>query len=113
MKRSLRALLLIGIYVAAFIDAKAQQKPPQCGWNLATQKIYQRNPGLRGAAQAGQQKLQLALRTLQTLDADSLYTIPIVVHVIHTGDPIGSADNPTDANINARIGSLNDSWRKN
>ncbi|MDB5201508.1 MAG: hypothetical protein JWQ27_917 [Ferruginibacter sp.] len=46
-------------------------------------------------------------------DADSIYTIPVVVHVIHTGTAIGAPDNPSDASINAMISSLNDSWRKN
>lgn len=44
---------------------------------------------------------------------DTLYTLPVVVHVINTGTPIGSADNPDDASIIAMIDNLNNAWRKN
>ncbi len=38
---------------------------------------------------------------------DTLYTLPVVVHVINTGTPVGSLDNPDDAAINAMITNLN------
>ena len=44
---------------------------------------------------------------------DTLYTLPVVVHVINTGTPVGSPDNPDDAAINAMIANLNNAWRKN
>ncbi len=37
----------------------------------------------------------------------TLYTIPVVVHVIHTGGAIGSIYNPTDAQITGAISYLN------
>lgn len=37
----------------------------------------------------------------------AVYTIPVVVHVMHTGDVIGSLYNPTDAQINGAIAYLN------
>src|SRR6187401_1901230 len=40
-------------------------------------------------------------------------TIPVVVHVIHTGTPVGSPDNPSDGNIQAMIAELNDAYQKN
>jgi hypothetical protein len=42
-----------------------------------------------------------------------LDTLPVVVHVIHTGTPIGSPDNPSDANINAMITLMNNAFQKN
>jgi pregnancy-associated plasma protein-A/GEVED domain-containing protein len=46
------------------------------------------------------------------ISPDTIYTLPVVVHVIHTGDSIGSPYNPADSLIEAMIASLNDSWRK-
>ncbi|MEO7311765.1 MAG: M43 family zinc metalloprotease [Chitinophagaceae bacterium] len=46
-------------------------------------------------------------------DADSLYTLPVVVHVIHTGTAVGAPDNPADTAIAALITNLNNSFRKN
>jgi hypothetical protein len=45
------------------------------------------------------------LRTESTLA--TLYTIPVVVHVVHTGGAIGTTYNPTDAQITGTIAYLN------
>jgi hypothetical protein len=42
----------------------------------------------------------------------TVYTIPVVVHVIHTGEPLGHLYNPTDAAIISMINGLND-WFRN
>ena len=52
------------------------------------------------------------LSTPDSIAPDTVYTLPVVVHVIHTGGPVGSADNPSDSLINAMLTSLNASWRK-
>lgn len=41
-----------------------------------------------------------------------IYTLPVVVHVITTGDAVGSPDNPTNANINAMLKTLNNAFAK-
>lgn len=56
---------------------------------------------------------QALLQPHQINDADSIYTLPVVIHVIHTGTPVGSADNPTDAQIIAMITNLNNAFRMN
>ncbi|MCO5291750.1 MAG: M43 family zinc metalloprotease [Chitinophagaceae bacterium] len=38
---------------------------------------------------------------------NNIYEIPVVVHVIHKGDPIGSENNPSDATIEGMIDFLN------
>ncbi|HRI20858.1 MAG TPA: M43 family zinc metalloprotease, partial [Panacibacter sp.] len=45
-------------------------------------------------------------------DDGAVYTVPIVVHVIHTGTAIGSADNPSNASINSMLKTLNNAWHK-
>ncbi|MBK6820760.1 MAG: hypothetical protein IPG85_14725 [Bacteroidetes bacterium] len=35
--------------------------------------------------------------------SQALYTIPIVVHVMHTGEPLGDSLNPTDETIRKSI----------
>ncbi len=41
-----------------------------------------------------------------------LYTIPVVVHVAHGGEPIGTFPNITDAQIFSQIDALNDDFRR-
>lgn len=50
-------------------------------------------------------KSRISARTEGT--ASTLYTIPVAVHVMHTGGAIGSIYNPTDAQILAAINYLN------
>ncbi len=45
--------------------------------------------------------------------AQPIDTLPVVVHVIHTGGAIGSAFNPSDANIQAMIMQANNAYQKN
>ena len=40
-------------------------------------------------------------------------TIPVVIHIIHTGTPIGSSDNPSDTLIVALLNQMNDVFQKN
>jgi len=51
--------------------------------------------------------------TGRLLSSSILDTLPVVVHVIHTGTPIGSPDNPSDANINDMIALINNAFQKN
>lgn len=46
-------------------------------------------------------------------DNDSVYTLPVVVHIIHTGGAIGTADNPSDSLVNEMLANLNKAWRRN
>ena len=54
---------------------------------------------------------------VQRLQAESnrdmeLYTIPVVVHVIHRGSPVGENENISDAQIESAIEGMNDHFRK-
>lgn len=42
----------------------------------------------------------------------AVITIPVVVHVVHSGQPIGTAPNTTDAQIQSQITVLNQDFRK-
>ncbi|WP_375562240.1 M43 family zinc metalloprotease [Bernardetia sp. OM2101] len=44
---------------------------------------------------------------------DGVYIIPVVVHVIHNGEPIGTGDNISYARIQSQIQTLTDDFRRN
>jgi PKD repeat protein len=44
--------------------------------------------------------------------SSTVYTIPIVVHVLHTGEPVGTGSNISDAQIQSAIDALNEDYRK-
>jgi hypothetical protein len=57
-------------------------------------------------------KKQTAARTNSKTAASSIITIPVVVHVIHSGQAIGTAPNITDAQVQSQITVLNQDYRK-
>lgn len=102
------------ILLAAFVfivagPALNAQKPvyPVCGW-----KSPASDPLSKSRMIAVNQQLRAWIEKQQLLDDDQLYTLPVVVHVVHTGTPVGSPDNPTDADIQAMIHTLNLDMRK-
>ncbi len=48
----------------------------------------------------------------QFLVADSLYTLPVVFHIIHLGEPVGLGSNISDAQVESAIVALNNHFRK-
>lgn len=55
---------------------------------------------------------QIASRTSSKTAASSVIIIPVVVHVIHNGQAIGTAPNITDAQVQSQITVLNQDFRK-
>lgn len=43
---------------------------------------------------------------------NQVFNIPVVVHVIHSGDPIGTDENISDAQVESQIQVLNDDYRR-
>lgn len=57
-------------------------------------------------------KKQTTARTSSKTAVSSVITIPVVVHVIHSGQAIGTAPNITDAQIQSQITVLNQDFRR-
>jgi hypothetical protein len=108
MKSLLTQAVAACLFILISVSAFSQKQIPLCGWQLPS-----KDPTSVLRRQLAEKRIQQMISRNQLEDLDSLYTLPIVVHVIHTGTAIGSPDNPTDAQIHAMIQSLNDAWRKN
>ena len=61
--------------------------------------------------QSSEQRLITYLSIPRTRSSNDIYTIPVVVHVLHTGESIGSGTNISDAQIQSSIDNLNDVYR--
>lgn len=97
---------VMGVFAPATLTA---QKPvyPVCGWRNPATDLLAKSRMARAS-----QLLRNAIEQQSLTDKDQLYTLPVVIHVIHTGTPVGAADNPTDADLQAMIQTLNADWRK-
>ncbi|GAB3951961.1 hypothetical protein GCM10028805_32990 [Spirosoma harenae] len=109
-------LILLALTTSEAIAQPDSTQAPICGFGLLQQqKNRQLNPELslqlRQADALFQEQLvrQKSARAAQ----DVVYTLPIVVHVIHNGEAIGTTNNPSDASIQAMVALLNAAFRKN
>lgn len=84
------------IYQKQFRDPILAQKI-----NAANERIGKMQKSIQGMLQSGK-KLNMI-----TGPGGNLYEIPVVVHVIHKGESIGTTNNPSDATIDAMIALLN------
>jgi hypothetical protein len=85
----------------------------QCGTDHFNQRLMATDPNYAKQRflieqQVQQKILQLKNSRLQ----ETVYTIPVVFHIIHTGGATGTSYNPSDANITAALALLNESFRK-
>jgi Pregnancy-associated plasma protein-A len=97
---------------------------PICGFDAMHRRKLKEDPAYRQHVLDGEASIRAYLRTHpklaqpppsititgspKTLTGTALYTIPVVVHVVHTGDVIGTIYNPPDAQIMGAIQYLND-----
>ena len=83
---------------------------PQCG----PDEVLKR-PEVRAEVTRNEQALTLARlrRSLVTSGGpEPLYTLPVVFHVIHLGEAVGSGTNISDAQIQSAVEALNNQFRK-
>lgn len=87
---------------------------PICGFDAVHPAQLQKDPLYRKAVEENEKSVQQYLRqhdkalSQRTTGTNSvIYTIPVVVHVMHTGGSVGSVYNPTDAQIQSTIDYLN------
>lgn len=104
--------LLCLLFIANYGSSLAQSF---CANDFLVEKIYKKNPQFTSQqikATAKWNDYNRALSTTKRIitGIDTSYEIPIVVHIVHTGDTIGSSFNPTDAEIENFIDFLNKTW---
>ncbi len=86
---------------------------PICGFDPLHQKLLKTNPNYAKTITSNEQKIRDYIKThpqngiFQSKIQTTLYTIPIVIHVMHTGDRVGSIYNPTKTQILSAIDYLN------
>lgn len=106
-----KPLLLLLLFVAINLIAFSQFR---CGFDEMHSRKMKSDPAYRARILENEKNVQaylrknknrLSARIMGTTAA--LYTIPVVVHVIHSGGAIGTIYNPSDAQIQGAINYLN------
>jgi len=110
MKKSSNFILIIISLLYFQMQSKGQSA--QCAADFIHNNLMQTDSAYRNQIVT----LESQVEAITKNDANNklrttLYTIPVVVHVIHLGEPIGIGSNITDIQIQQAIAGLNDRFR--
>src|SRR5262245_58478237 len=110
MIRKIILSLLAGL--GAFFSVQVQAQPmPRCGFDDNHQRLMTRDPAFSQTVQQIKNSwIQFIQSPSPQLIVNTVYEIPVVIHVIHTGGAIGTIYNPTDSQLISMIDYLNKSW---
>lgn len=127
MKKTLLVMLLTG----AFMQINAQESLKLTNVNEAyynetgyvrcytdenQERLEANSPNRTSNAEfenwMGKQMQILRKNRVAGVATSNVYTIPVVVHVIHNGDAVGKGENITDAQVLSQIKVMNDDYRR-
>lgn len=92
----------------------AQTKAEPCATAIIHKKRMGTDPEYAHKVKLNEQIIQQAISNPDPVDQtlSATYKIPVVVHVLHLGEPVGTGTNISDAQILSAITSLNEAFRK-
>ncbi len=128
MKKNYYSIILLILFGAWVLNSNAQtsgnkinsnlQQGEQCSSAIIHNRLMQTDPIYRAKVLANEQKIQAIIASQKqskitnpnTVQA-TVYTIPVVVHVIHLGEAVGVGTNISAAQIQSAITNLTAAYR--
>jgi hypothetical protein len=113
-----RLLFCLGILIGSFQQLYAQTIPQRECATMEQDSINRARFPRRGTLNEFEQALQLRIQDLNRRKAAGLRTqgivifIPIVVHVVHNGEAVGTGLNISQAQVQSQLAVLNEDFRK-
>lgn len=117
MKRLYAAFVILALPLAAFsqVATSGQGRPQSTPIRCASMELYEQqvaaDPFRAMALQQVEQQMQQWIATHGN-QRGGMMTIPVVVHVIHNGQAVGSGSNISDAQVLSQIDVLNEDFRR-
>lgn len=109
MKKIILTSLLIALN---YFSIEAQVDAEKCASSIAHSNLIYQHPEILEQYAANEKKIQAKLSKNNHLKStEKIYTIPVVVHVIHLGEAVGVGNNISDAQIISGINQLSDAYR--
>ncbi|MCW5907486.1 MAG: T9SS type A sorting domain-containing protein [Chitinophagales bacterium] len=104
--RLLFPLLLLNLFAVA-------QHKPWCNTDQLMQHELESNPATAAKVEEGWNQIRAFIQSEENnRSANTIITIPVVFHVIHSGQAVGTGINISDAQIQSQMAVLNECFRK-
>gem|GEM_PF-678781 len=102
----------IQVFSQGKLPTAGSPTPLDCAHHTRHEQLLLSDPAYAAAVnQINQNAIAYAAGNLDRND-DDIFTIPVVVHVIHLGEPVGTGTNISDEQIFSAIVALNNDFRK-
>lgn len=99
-------IIVLGLYLCLVLAIPTYAQVHMCGFDERIDRQIQSNPHFRQRLEAQDEHISV-LQDHKRSFADGEVTIPVVVHVLHTGQDTGVTSNITDTQIKSAIELLN------
>ena len=110
MKKSSNFILII--ISLLFFQMQSKGQSAQCATDFIHKNLMQTDSAYRNQIVTLESQVEAITQNhAKNKLRATLYTIPVVVHVIHLGEPLGTGSNITDIQIQQAIAGLNDRFR--
>ncbi len=106
-----RTIILALVLLTSSQFSTGQDAPEPCSFTTIMEVEAEANPIYQRSWFNLEKRLQ-EMQEAAPLRNDEVFTIPVVVHVIHTGEAIGSGPNIPDEQVFSAIQALNEDFRK-
>jgi PKD repeat protein len=117
MNRILHLIFLLSFCVTTMFGQNQKTTGHiRCSTVEHTEAMRQANPQMQ-SNEAFEQWMQQKLQELQRdrengVMRRALYQVPYIVHVVHSGQPVGTGDNLSAAQVNAQMQQINDDFNR-
>ncbi|MBI2271321.1 MAG: hypothetical protein HYU69_13340, partial [Bacteroidetes bacterium] len=111
MKINVLISVFIAILSGQFADSYSQEL---CATENANNQLLQMDPFYNNQNTLIEEQIQEIInnqKNSKVAQTSAVLTIPVVVHVVHLGEAVGTGTNISDAKIYDAIKGLNDRWR--
>ncbi len=108
-KSQLLPLFLLLAWSVSTLTAQSTHEH-KCGLDLMQERLIQQNPEVEQDLRIYQQ--QISQYSVSQTRTNAVLTLPVVVHVIHTGQAIGQGANLSESRIISQITALNRDYRR-
>ena len=110
MKKSSNFILII--ISLLFYQMQSKGQSAQCATDFIHNNLMQTDSAYRDQIVTLESQVKsITQKQANNKSTSTLYTIPVVAHVIHLGEPIGTGSNISDIQIQQAIAGLNDRFR--